>query len=318
MQTSAPLPVSVLVPTRNSIAQLPRHIETLRHLAPLAREIVVVDSESSDGTVELLRRELPQARFLTHPPGLYESWNYGANACAGEYIYISTVGDSIRAHGLQRLVESAARLRCDVVISPPTLIDEKKRTVAKRWPVFDLIGALGLAKDVALEREQTLLFAFAFMRQAILGSSASNVYRAECLRARPFPTDFGHAGDVGWGLRHAPEICLGVVPERFSKFVFHPRSKRMIENAGAIRVDAARATLTRARDRIAPEVFRVCENLCAAWARVFEINARRRKTSVWLLRPSGWRDRFEQERASVDLLFHQGEAFDLIKSSLRV
>jgi glycosyltransferase involved in cell wall biosynthesis len=317
METRAPLPVSILVPTRNSMSLLPKHVETLRQLQPLAQEIVVVDSESNDGTVELLRREFPQARFLTHPPGLYESWNFGVNACAAEFVYISTVGDSISPEGLHRLVTTAIDLRCDVVISPPTLIDERGVRVTKSWPIYDLLGASSIKRATVFGPEETLLFAFAYLRKAILGSSASNIYRTECLRARPFPTDFGHAGDVGWGLRHCGDIRLGIVPEWFSKFVFHPRVKRVAADRDALRVAAARETLARVQDRIAPQVLRVGENLCAAWERLFDVKARRENQSLWMLRPSGWRDRWEQNEAEVNLLQHQGEALTLIETSLR-
>lgn len=314
MQT---LPISVLVPTRNSIAQLPRHVELLRDLRSIAQEIVVVDSESTDGSVELLRRELPQARFLTHPPGLYESWNFGVNACAADFVYISTVGDAISADGLRRLVAAAEKWRADVVVSPPDFRDEGGRVVEKRWPINTLIDALPIQNECVLEPQATLLFAAAFLRQAILGSSASNLYRRDCLSARPFPTDFGHAGDVGWGLRHAAEARLAIVPEKLAAFVFHPRAKRTVPDAGAIRLAAMRSTLSRVQTRFAPGVIQVCTELCDAWERLFEINARRRSTSVWMLRSNGWRDRWAQNRAEAELLFAQGRAFELIRERLR-
>jgi hypothetical protein len=183
--------------------------------------------------------------------------------------------------------------------------------------VTDLIGAIPVTGEVALAPEQTLLFAFAFMRQAILGSSASNLYRTDCLRAHPFPTDFGHAGDVGWGLRFAPDVRLGIIPETLATFVFHPRSKSVVKNPGAIRVATARGTLARVRDQLNARSVQVCENLCNAWQQVFEINARRRARSVWMLRPSGWRDAFAHNRATVELLEAQGGAFELIRKSLR-
>ena len=164
---------------------------------------------------------------------------------------------------------------------------------------------------------ETLLFAFAFLRKAILGSSASNVYRTEVLRARPFPTDFGHAGDVGWGLRHCGEIRLGIVPEWFSKFVFHPRAKRIVEDSEAIRIQAARETLAHVRERIAPDVLRAAENLCVAWEHLFATKARRQGTSFWILRPGGWRARMAENGAEADLLLRRGEALALIEQSLR-
>ena len=103
------------------MAHLPRHLESMKKWLPLIEEVVVVDSESSDDTVEFLKEELqPQtARYFEHPPGLYQSWNFGIGQCAGKYIYLSTVGDSITRTGLERLVEAAETFDCDLVISPP-------------------------------------------------------------------------------------------------------------------------------------------------------------------------------------------------------
>jgi len=308
----------VLLPTRNSRERLPAHIHTLRALLPSVHEIVVVDSESTDGTNELLRAEFKDApvRFLTHPPGLYESWNFGVNACAAEYVYISTVGDAITWEGLQRLADAAARLKRDVVISPPRLLDARGAEVKKDWPIFELIETLNIRSDLALDSESTLLFAIAFLRQAILGSSASNIYRAEVLRARPFPTDFGHGGDVGWGLRHAAEIRLGIMPDVVSTFVFHEGEHRVVENAGAIRVAAARGALAGARARISGDSAALCDQLCTAWEHLFRLNQCRRNTTAWILRPQGWRDRATQRQAAARVKSLQRDALGRIRARL--
>jgi glycosyltransferase involved in cell wall biosynthesis len=312
METSAPLPISLLIPTRNSMPQLPRHLETLRQLAPLVHEMVVVDSESSDGTVDLLRREFSTARFLSHPPGLYESWNFGVNACVAKYVYISTIGDAITPDGLHQLVETAEPFECDVVISPPRLVDEHGATVTKRWPVFEIIEGLKLDAATVFTPEHAFLLALTFMRKAILGSSASNLYRTECLRARPFPTDFGHAGDVGWGLRHSADIRLGIVPSKISTFVFHARTKRVVRNGDTLRIEGARTTLARVRETLSPEAGRLAEKLCDAWQRQFAAQRRREKTSAWYLRPSGWRERGLDRKAAAELKKFQREALALI------
>ena len=50
------------------------HAETLG-----LQEVIVVDSFSTDGTIELIKAELrhPQLKIMAHPPGLYQSWNHG-------------------------------------------------------------------------------------------------------------------------------------------------------------------------------------------------------------------------------------------------
>jgi hypothetical protein len=65
------LPLGVVIPTKNSMPYLPRHVEGLRPWLDLAAEVVVVDSYSTDGTVDFLRANLghPELRFTSHPPG---------------------------------------------------------------------------------------------------------------------------------------------------------------------------------------------------------------------------------------------------------
>src|ERR1022692_4613490 len=182
------LPVGVLIPTRNSMAFLPRHVETMRHWLDLAQEIVVVDSESRDGTVQFLRAKLPadKTRFFKHPPGLYQSWNFGVQQVSAQHTYVSTVGDEISREGFAHLAEVAERFSSDVVISPPGFVDEAGRPAhANHWPVHRIISHLNLQRETCLEGIVPFLVALTFLPFAILGSSASNLYRTTVLQENP-------------------------------------------------------------------------------------------------------------------------------------
>ena len=91
------LPVSVLVPTRNAAPLLAEHLAAMRAWTDAVAEIVVVDSQSTDGTVEMIRAGLkhPRIKVLQHPPGLYQSWNFGIGQLESELCYISTVGKAL-------------------------------------------------------------------------------------------------------------------------------------------------------------------------------------------------------------------------------
>src|SRR5580704_1102433 len=105
-------PISVLVPTRNCAQLLPRHLESMAGWLDLVEEVVVVDSFSEDGTLEMIKSRLrhPRLRILSHPPGLYQSWNHGIRHLTAKYCYISTVGDTISREGLEHLTEGAEKL----------------------------------------------------------------------------------------------------------------------------------------------------------------------------------------------------------------
>jgi glycosyltransferase involved in cell wall biosynthesis len=282
------LPISVLVPTRNSMSLLPRHIEAMRSWVPIVDEVVAVDSHSTDGTLELLQREFgPNGRVLTHPPGLYQSWNFGLQQCRAKFVYISTVGDTISREGLERLFAAAEQFHADVVISPPAMIDTENSPVEKTWPVHTLVDGWRLESPACLAGAAAQSFAFVNLRRGILGSSASNLYQTELLQRLPFRTDFGTAGDLAWGLEHSGQIRLGVLPERVSTFVFHPKSYAKSDYAVD---DFAGRCLALAR-RSALKGDALQQQVLDAWERF--LTARNavetaKQSSTWFLSPAAW------------------------------
>jgi glycosyltransferase involved in cell wall biosynthesis len=320
------LPISVLLPTRNSMSLLPKHIEGMRSWVDLADEVIAVDSHSNDGTLQLLQRELkhPKTHVLTHPPGLYQSWNFGITQCRAKYIYISTAGETITGEGISQLVATAERFAADVVISPPRMIDMTGRAKEKEWPVHALISALELHAPVAMEGAAAQVFAVTHMLRGILGSSASNLYRAPLLQRFPFRTDFGTAGDLAWGLEHAGEVRLAIIPRSFSTFLFHPKSYAKSDYAVAdlaekcARVAAesvAKKSWASAGNVNVPETEALLTGLMAAWQEF--LAARRavqehKSKAGWFLRPRAWSAHAERGEKSQRLRQAQAEAMKWI------
>ncbi len=322
------LPISVLVPTRNSMSLLPKHIEAMRSWIDLAEEVVAIDSESKDGTFEFLQRELKHAdaRVLTHPPGLYQSWNFGIAQCRGRYTYISTVGETISREGIEKLFAAAEEFHADVVISPPRMVRMSGEEKRKIWPIHSLIAELRLHTAVAFEREVVRLFAVTNLLRGILGSSASNLYRTEVLQRFPFRTDFGTAGDLAWGLEHAAEIRLAVVPETFSTFVFHPKSYAKsdyaVEDMNSKCLSVAREALARQGDSASLNADRTRQlsvELLAAWQRYLgdKRSVGLAKTSpVWWLLPAAWNVHRQRHKSLQELTLLQRTALQHIASNL--
>src|SRR2546429_8749561 len=101
--------LGVVVPTKNSRRYLPGHLQAMREWQDLAQQIVVVDSYSTDGTFDFVKANLshPQVSYLSHPPGLYPSWNHAIAHLTTQYTYIATVGDTIMRAGLECLLAVA-------------------------------------------------------------------------------------------------------------------------------------------------------------------------------------------------------------------
>ena len=332
------LPISVLVPTRNSMSLLPKHIEGMRPWLELAEEIVAVDSHSNDGTLEFLQRELkhPNVRVLTHPPGLYQSWNFGIAQCRAKYIYVSTVGEEITRAGLLELHTTAERFAADVVISPPRKFDMEGHPVEKEWPVNTLLDSIQVTEPIALEGLAAQLYAVTFVQRGMLGSSASNLYRTADLQRFPFRTDFGTAGDVAWGLEHSGQIRLAIVPQKFSTFVFHPKSYAKSDYAVsefaekcielAAQVVTARPWKKKAGESLSPEtsIDGPCEasmhELLLAWREYVAakrvVDAWKAKGAIFYFLPGARRGRAERRAKKHRLRVVQEQALDLVAQSL--
>src|SRR5690242_10535794 len=63
------LSVSIMITTRNRVAELERTIGVLRSLDPGPHEILITADGCSDGTVEFVRQSVPEARLFVNETG---------------------------------------------------------------------------------------------------------------------------------------------------------------------------------------------------------------------------------------------------------
>ncbi len=309
-------PLGVVIPSKNSRPYLADHVRGLLPWIHLASEVVVVDSFSTDGTVDYLRKNLPHPniRFCEHPPGLYASWNYGISQIQSPYFFMATTGDLMSEQGIRALISAACELKCDVVLSKPHFRDNGNNPLADTpWPIDDAIETLGIKTPRLLTQIEAVLFTALHPEGAMLGSSASNVYRTEVWKKIPFPTDFGTIGDGAWGFLHAAEIRWGIVPQKYSSFLVHPNSATPAEKksfAESKRPDRIlREAMTRwlsegvvGRD----EFERLCFEELTYQLEQF-LNAKtafdqnRHSKIPWILNPFAWKNRLQRQASKRQL-----------------
>lgn len=222
--------ISVVLPTYNCRSLLGRHLQEMKSWLDLAHEVIVVDSRSTDGTLELIRANLqhPHLRIIERDRGLYQSWNEGIATTTGDWIYISTAGDAITRAHLLHLREVGEALAADVVVSPPIFIHEDGRPHRDLdWPPARLLKSFGRGRPLAIHPEATQFLAFQNCPNALLGSSAADLYRGAHLRARPFPAEYGVIGDTAWIMRYGHETRLALTPQRGSSFCIHEKEAKL-------------------------------------------------------------------------------------------
>lgn len=218
------LPISIISPVRNCANEMIGHAAQLKLLGEVAEEIIVVDSDSHDGTLDILKRELAghDVQFLNHPPGLYQSWNYGLSKARGKYCTVATVGDILPVESLRELARTMERFTADVVISAPRMKDGGGADSLKTWPIHRFITETGITGPCPLSGALWMTLCYGFFPATLISSSAGNLYRTRVMQENPFPTEFGHAGDSAWALQMSRKLNWVIDPTVVSYFWIHP------------------------------------------------------------------------------------------------
>lgn len=280
----------------------------------LASEIIVIDSFSNDGCAEYARTAIahPNLVVLSHPRGLYQSWNHAIARTTSDWVYISTVGDTITERHLKYLIDCGEENMADVVLSPPNFINHEGKPIPSlQWPLERYINKYNITSPpFVLETCAVLSLSLRYLPMSVLGSSASNLYRGRHLRARPFPTDFGVLGDAAWGLRHLADTRFAVIPVFDSTFRVHtkaytPESAERMRVIFEALVNEARTLInerfTPARDQDQSALNQTGHRyltIISEWWVAREAIRRHRGTSKrnWWMSLSGWSARFHKAR----------------------
>jgi glycosyltransferase involved in cell wall biosynthesis len=102
--------VSVIVPTFDRAALLPRALDSLLSQTRPADQIIVVDDGSTDGTPELLERYGPRLEVLRQTnAGVAAARNRGIRYAAGEWLAFLDSDDAWLPHKLERQLGSLTR-----------------------------------------------------------------------------------------------------------------------------------------------------------------------------------------------------------------
>ena len=215
----------MVIPVYQSAERLLGHIESLRRLLPMVHEFIWVITESPDGSHEIAQAAAKElgGQVLEVPRGLYQAWNSGISLASGDFIYISTIGDTITPEGLNALWHCLRKTAADVVFSPP-IISPATGTNLKcspHWPVFAFSKFLNRFAETRIPTEKAILLQILSGASGLLGSCASCLFRASFLKDRPFPTEFHHYGDTAWTYQNLPDAILAFHPEPVANFQIH-------------------------------------------------------------------------------------------------
>jgi glycosyltransferase involved in cell wall biosynthesis len=109
--------VSVIIAVRNGATPLQCCLDSVAVQDCESRETIVIDGASTDGTPELLARNLREGRltsFLSEPDrGIYNAWNKGVRRARGRWICFLGCDDAFHDPGALRALVQAAEAAGD-------------------------------------------------------------------------------------------------------------------------------------------------------------------------------------------------------------
>jgi len=306
------LPITFIVPAYNCAGNFSRHVEAIAPLLRLCQQTLFVVSPSPDDTQDRASQlaALHQATALITPAGLFNSWNAGARAATAEYCYFSTIGDTIDESGLKHLLAMAEGTAADLVITPPLMTDNNRRTI-RDWPVVKRKKSWRKYEGRLIPIPDLISLVYQHAPDCIIGSSASALYRRSFLVRHPFPVTFYNYGDTAWTFKVCTSAAVAYSGQAVAHFVVHHATRHAPDENGMVRLQSlclisARKQLRdpvkrnlRPQYRILPHKKRQAYK---KWLHCREqLNERRGKhpRAFWWLNPGIWRLRLNRDRQSL-------------------
>lgn len=199
--------VSIVLPTLNARRFLDERIASIQNQHYTDWEVIVVDSNSQDGTLERLQKWVSsdsRVRILQAPRGLYACWNRGIAAARGEFVYIATSDDTMTPTFLSTMVATLdAHPSCGIAHCKLVITDDSGRPAdGMCWDYFPSSRFFGPVNDRPHIRRAP--------HDGILHCGVQSVYTSVTqllIRRRVFEkigyfeTNFGSLADFEWAMK---------------------------------------------------------------------------------------------------------------------
>ncbi len=118
--------IRCVIPTLNSAKTLDQSLISLRSQMGVDVEIVVVDSGSTDGTLDICRRHNVETLY-EEPGNIYRAINRGLTDSNTEWLSYLNSDDWLYINAYQRLIDLGYRSEADVVYGNCDYVDEEGR-----------------------------------------------------------------------------------------------------------------------------------------------------------------------------------------------
>ena len=230
--------ISIVTPVFNSVRWIELCLQSVRHALQGQRyEHIVVDGDSTDGTLEYLKQQ-KDIRFIPGPDkGMYDALNKGMAAARGRILGHLNADEQYDRAGLAHALQKLDQTGADAVFGPTIMLDEHLNFLY-------LFNQITVPRPIDADWHMPV-------------QTCSFLYRRKIWERYPYPAEYRVVGDHAW-FRRQMKLGLKLVSIRkpIGLFTWHKddiatRLGPHKENALA---DVNRKTL---RMRIAKLLFRL-------------------------------------------------------------
>ena len=112
--------ISIIVAVKNASKTLQICIDSIRAQTYPDKELIVIDGGSSDGTLEIIKKNSDQINHWVSESdkGIYNAWNKGLEHASGDWIYFLGADDFFwDRHVLERVSSELSRVSSDTIIA---------------------------------------------------------------------------------------------------------------------------------------------------------------------------------------------------------
>ena len=230
--------ISIVTPVFNSIRWIDLCVRSVRHaLQGQSYEHIIVDGESTDGTLDYLRQQQDIQLILGPDKGMYDALNKGMAAARGHILGHLNADEQYDRVGLTHALQKLDQTEADAVFGPTIMLDEKLNFLY----LFNQITA---PRPIDADWHMPV-------------QTCSFLFRHQIWERCPYPTEYRVVGDHVWFRRQMKRgLNLVSIRKPIGLFTWHQDdiAKRLGPHKEKALADINRKTL---RMRAAKLFFRL-------------------------------------------------------------
>lgn len=129
--------ISVITVVYNGEDVLEKTIQSVKHQTYANIEYLVIDGQSKDKTVEIIKKyETDISKWISEPDkGLYDAMNKGLRMATGDFVLFLNAGDNFVNDKVLEKVFSKYDAETDVLYGEVMMVDEKRQPIGTRTEI---------------------------------------------------------------------------------------------------------------------------------------------------------------------------------------